>query len=79
MDHSDKYTPQGINSVRNLRFDNTVDRVCLWNCGPSCTYNSWIPNPNPYGSHVTMSSKMDSIWDFDGSLLGTGEPTILGQ
>lgn len=69
MDHSDQFTPQGINAVRGVRFENTPPnaRLGINNCGPDCgTKNS------------TMSSRIYSVWDFDGSMSGRGVPTILG-
>jgi hypothetical protein len=70
MDHSDHYTPQGINSVIGLSFQNvTPDAVvCIQNCGPLCSTTS-----------STMSSRMYAVWDWDGSMSGKGVPTILGS
>lgn len=70
MDHSDHYLPQGINSVRGLKFQN-VDlqaRVCIQHCGAPCGT-----------SYTTMSSRIYTIWDMDGSLTGTSQPMILGS
>ena len=70
MDHSDHYTPQGINGVIGLKFQNIPDTavVCIHNCGPDC------------GTAVsTFSSRMYAVWDFDGSLSRLGVPTILGS
>ncbi len=70
MDHSDHYTPQGINSVYQLRFEDVSFNgiVGILNCGPLCG-----------GGHVTMSSKIYSVWDWDGSLTQTGQPMLLGS
>ena len=80
MDHSDHYTPQGIDSTKALVFQ-SVDpkyRLCLANCGPSCDWENG--NPNIYVlNHWTMSSQMSNILDFDGSLLNTGGPTMIGS
>jgi len=72
MDHSDHYTPQGINSVINLRFQDVDPNavVCIQNCGVMC---------EPTNSVSTMSSRMYSVWDWDGSLSGRGVPTIMGS
>ena len=78
MDHSDKYTPQGINSVKNLKFEHVRydRRVCIRRCGATCEQIPWDGKNNGYN---TMSSKIYSLLDFDGSLLGTNTPTILGS
>ena len=72
MDHSDHYTPQGINSVVKLRFEDVDPKavVCIQNCGRMC---------DPTTNVSTMSSRMYSVWDVDGSLSGRGVPTILGS
>jgi hypothetical protein len=61
MDHSDHYTPQGINAVRGLRFQNVsrANVVAVQNCGaPDCA-----------PSTVTHSARIYSVWDFEVSLV----------
>jgi hypothetical protein len=72
LDHSDHYTPQGINSVIKLKFENVDERaiVCIKNCGTMCDATT---------SKSSMSSRMYSVWDWDGSLSRTNVPTILGS
>lgn len=68
-DHSDHYLPQGINAVKGLKWmdvDNAAT-LCLQNCGADCAT-----------SRASMSSKIQSVWDYDGSLSQTGIPTIIG-
>lgn len=48
--------------------DQVLHTVCIDNCGADCGTE-----------HTTMSSKIYSVWDFDGSLTGTGQPSILGS
>eukprot|EP01038_Epipyxis_sp_PR26KG_P008105 gene8105-10977_t len=69
MDHSDHYTPQGINSVGGLKFQNVDSKaiVCIDHCSECPTTQS------------TMSSRIYTIWDWDGSLSGKGVPTIMGS
>lgn len=76
-DFSDVYTNQGINAVINVKFESVNDnyRLCLHNCGPetNCTWDLW------YADNPSMSSKLSTVYDFDGSILNTNEPTILGS
>ena len=73
MDHSDQFIPQGINSVKGLTFQNTPRKniLAIKNCGEiDC----------PGTTHETMSAKIYSLWDFDGSLaLKPGIPHIFGS
>jgi hypothetical protein len=52
MDHSDHFTPQGINSVDRIRFEDVPDNTIfgISNCGPACGT-----------SRATMSSKIYSV------------------
>ncbi len=75
---SDHYTPQGINSVSGLRFENVTrpNIVGIRNCGP-------IDCPQD-GVVVTHSSRIYSVWDFDGTLAyaltgSNNGPAIVGS
>ncbi len=72
MDHSDQFLPQGINTMSGIKFENSDPAVYLVidRCGPQCvnTTSSW-----------TMSSRMESLWDFDGTVAGSARPTIFGS
>ena len=73
MDHSDQFTPQGINSVKGLKFENTprANILGIKNCGSQDC---------PESSHETMSAKIYGLWDWDGSLAQkTGVPQIFGS
>jgi len=70
MTHSDQFLPQGINSVRGIVFQNCLNtaKLAIPNCGSIC------------GAPLeTMSARMASVYDFDGSLSQTGIPSILGS
>lgn len=69
MDHSDQFNPQGINAVKGLRFENVAQRIRLKQCGADCG--------NQYDE--TMSARIASVWDHDGSLTGSGVPSIVGS
>jgi hypothetical protein len=71
MDHSDHYLPQGINAVLGLRFEDTpvTSILGIQNCGVDCG--------TPL--HTTQSSRIYSVWDFDGSMSRRGRPTIIGS
>lgn len=81
MDHSDQFLPQGINAVRGIKYENCDPAVlvALRRCGPQCG------DADEFAT--TMSSKIYSIWDYDGSMVGsypaasgkTGTPQILGS
>lgn len=68
-DSSDHFLPQGLNSVQKLKFENVDPSavLCINNCGSDCG----TPRPS-------MSSQINSVWDFDGSISGTGIPSIVG-
>ena len=73
MDHSDQFTPQGINSVKGLKFENTpkANILGIKNCGPEDC---------PGAKHETMSAKIYGLWDWDGSLAQKpGVPHIFGS
>jgi hypothetical protein len=55
MDHSDHYHPQGINSVKNIRFEGVPDVSVLGiqNCGAACGTTK-----------ITESAKIYSVWDW---------------
>jgi hypothetical protein len=52
QDHSDHYTPQGINAVNTIRYESVPDNSLygISNCGPLCGT-----------SHITMSSQIYSV------------------
>eukprot|EP01129_Flabellula_baltica_P004624 TRINITY_DN1621_c0_g1_i1.p1 TRINITY_DN1621_c0_g1~~TRINITY_DN1621_c0_g1_i1.p1 ORF type:complete len:1091 (-),score=249.93 TRINITY_DN1621_c0_g1_i1:37-3309(-) len=70
MTHSDEFLPQGINHVRGITFENCpeTNRMNVPNCGEVCGETK-----------ETMSARMASVYDFDGSLSGTNKPSIIGS
>ena len=70
-DHSDQFLPQGINAIKDIQFINVSDeaRLCINHCGEECRDTA----------KPTMASKMQNIWDYDGSISGSGYPTIVGS
>lgn len=73
MDHSDHYTPQGINAVKGLTFTNVTraNVVGIDHCGPTDC---------PGTTAVTMSSRIYAVWDTDGTFtLQSGNARILGS
>jgi hypothetical protein len=61
---------QGINSVRGIKYENVdaTARLGIANCGAACG-----------GGHVTMSSRIYSVFDFDGTMSRSSGPSILGS
>ncbi len=64
------YIPQGINAAQRISFENCDDaiRFSINNCGNELC-----------GERETMSARIASVYDFDGSLLGSGKPSIVGS
>lgn len=69
MEHSDRYIPQGINAIRGLKFED---------CDDSVRYK--LQRTGLEGDVSSMSSRIYSVWDYDGSLSQTpGSAAILGS
>ena len=71
LDHSDFELPQGLNSVRDIIFED-VDRkgrVKLKDCGKDC---------GTIDLYARMAAKIYSIVDWDGSVTGSNTPRIIG-
>jgi hypothetical protein len=64
MDHSDHFLPEGLNSVRGLRFENMPRSfyVGMEHCSPECTTTGQIQTQDE-----RISSMVYSIWDVDGN------------
>jgi len=70
MYHSDQFTPQNINGVAGIALDNVDDALALslYDCGEACGD----------AATQTMSSKIYSFYDYDGSLAQRPGPAIIG-
>ncbi len=70
LQFSDKYTPAGITATKDLRFENCdFDCQVYWrSCGELCGEER-----ESHASRVTTAK------DYDGSLTGTGVPSIMGS
>jgi hypothetical protein len=66
MTHSDQFVPQGINAARQLRFIGPDSGSSFRRIGHCAQCN-------------TTSSRYFNVVDFDGSLSGTGRPSIIGS
>eukprot|EP01130_Rhizamoeba_saxonica_P005415 TRINITY_DN2168_c0_g1_i1.p1 TRINITY_DN2168_c0_g1~~TRINITY_DN2168_c0_g1_i1.p1 ORF type:complete len:1073 (-),score=270.64 TRINITY_DN2168_c0_g1_i1:36-3254(-) len=70
MTHSDEFLPQGINAVQMIKYENCNNTVLINipNCGSICG-----------DDQETMSARMASVFDYDGSLSLANTPQLIGS